>query len=64
MPDCVRLRKDGSDEVNGVTPDILVPSWAERDTPYTKAVKLSHALNAALAAESSKPLKHRNGNSE
>jgi hypothetical protein len=57
MPDCVRLRKDGSDEVNGVTPDILVP-WAERDTPYTKAVKRSHALNAALAAESSKPLSH------
>jgi hypothetical protein len=57
MPDCVRLRKDGSDEVNGVIPDILVP-WAERDTPYTKAVKLSHALNAALAAESSKPSSH------
>ena len=44
MPDCVRLRKDGSDEVNGVIPDILVP-WAQRDTAYTKAVKLSHALN-------------------
>ena len=57
MPDCVRLRKDGSDEVNGVIPDILVP-WAQRDTPYTKDVKLSHALNAALAAESSKPLSH------
>jgi C-terminal processing protease CtpA/Prc len=57
MPDCVRLRKDGSDEVNGVTQDILVP-WAERDTPYTKAVKLSHALHAALAAASSNPLSH------
>jgi hypothetical protein len=32
--------------------------WAQRDTPYTKAVKLSHALNAALAAESSKLLSH------
>ena len=35
----------------------LVP-WAQCDTPYTKAVKLSHALNPALAAESSKPLSH------
>jgi hypothetical protein len=57
MPDCGPLGKDGSDEVNGVIPDILVP-WAERDTPYTKAVKLSHARNAALAAESSKPSSH------
>ncbi len=57
MPDCVRLGKDGWDEVNGVTQDILVP-WAERDTPYTKAVKLSHALHAALAAASSNPLSH------
>jgi hypothetical protein len=57
MMDCVRLREDDSDEVNGVTPR---PSCAlaERYTPHTKAVKLSPAVNPALAAESSKPLGH------
>jgi len=43
MPDCVRLRKDGSDEVAGVTPDFLVP-WAEWESPFTKADKLLRAL--------------------
>ena len=43
MPDCVRLRKDGSDEVAGVTPDVLVP-WAEWESPFTKADKLVRAL--------------------
>jgi hypothetical protein len=43
MPDCVRLRADGSNEVEGVTPDILIP-WAERDTRYQRAAKLARAL--------------------
>jgi hypothetical protein len=44
MPDCVRLRADGSDEVNGVTPDVLIP-WAKRDSPYQRVRKLMSALN-------------------
>jgi hypothetical protein len=43
MPDCVRLRADGSNEVEGVTPDIPVP-WAPRDTRYQQAAKLARAL--------------------
>jgi hypothetical protein len=43
MPDCVRLRADGSNEVNGITPDVAVP-WAERDSPYQRAKKLHDAL--------------------
>lgn len=44
MPDCVRLRADGSDEVNGITPDVLIP-WAKRDSAYQRARKLITALN-------------------
>jgi hypothetical protein len=44
MPDCVRLRADGSDEVNGITPDVLVP-WAKRDSAYQRVRKLMTALN-------------------
>ncbi|HEX8814157.1 MAG TPA: S41 family peptidase, partial [Terriglobales bacterium] len=45
MSDCVRLRADGSDEVNGVTPDVLIP-WAKRDSPYQRARKLVNALSS------------------
>lgn len=51
MPDCVRYRKDGTNEVAGVTPDFLVP-WSTHDGPYLKAQKLFRALQAALASES------------
>ncbi len=47
MPDCVRLRRDGSNEVNGITPDILVP-WADRDTPFAKVNKLAFILKTFL----------------
>jgi hypothetical protein len=43
MPDCVRFQADGSNEVNGITPDILVP-WAERDSQYQRVKKLEAAL--------------------
>jgi hypothetical protein len=43
MPDCVRLRADGSNEVNGVRPDVLV-LWARRDSPYQRAEKLLWVL--------------------
>jgi Peptidase family S41 len=45
MPDCVRLRADGTNEVNGVTPDILVP-WARRDSPYQRVRKLMSVLQS------------------
>jgi C-terminal processing protease CtpA/Prc len=44
MPDCVRLRADGSDEVSGITPDVLVP-WAKRDSAYQRVRKLMTTLN-------------------
>jgi hypothetical protein len=43
MPDCIRLRADGSDEVDGITPDVLIP-WASRDTPFQRARKLEKVL--------------------
>ena len=43
MPDCARFRADGSNEVAGVTPDVLVP-WADRDTPYQRVKKLEAAF--------------------
>lgn len=48
MPDCVRLRKDGRNEVGGVTPDVLVP-WSAHDNASLKAQKLFHSLAIAIA---------------
>ena len=45
MPDCVRLRANGSNEVEGITPDVLVP-WASRDSPYQQARKLELVLQS------------------
>jgi C-terminal processing protease CtpA/Prc len=45
MPDCVRLRADGSDEVNGITPDLLVP-WAGHDSDVQRAKKFLAALES------------------
>jgi len=47
MPDCVRFRKDGSNENAGVTPDILVP-WSRHDNSYLKAEKLYRSLSAVI----------------
>ena len=43
MPDCVRLRKDGSNENVGVVPDVWIP-WTVHDNSYTSAQKLLHSL--------------------
>jgi len=43
LPDCMRLRADGSDEVSGITPDILLP-WADRDSRYQQSLKLKRWL--------------------
>jgi len=50
MPDCVRLRKDGSNEVTGITPDVLVP-WSKHDSSYERAEKLFHSLLTSIATE-------------
>ncbi|HKS76781.1 MAG TPA: S41 family peptidase [Terriglobales bacterium] len=52
MPDCVRFRPNGSNEVSGITPDVLVP-WASRDTPYQHVRKLEVVLER-LPAEKTK----------
>ncbi len=43
MPDCVRYRKDGSNEVEGVTPDLNV--WEKDDGRAARLGKLLRALN-------------------
>jgi hypothetical protein len=43
MPDCVRFRPDGSNEENGITPDVLLP-WAAHDSTFQRVRKLLPAL--------------------
>jgi hypothetical protein len=50
MPDCVRYRKNGMNEVAGVTPDVLVP-WSTHDSPYIKAQKLLRSLTSAIETQ-------------
>jgi len=57
MPDCVRLGKDGSDEVNGVIPDILVPRGPARQGLH-ESRKTVPCCERALTAENSKLLSH------
>lgn len=50
MPDCVRLRADGSNEVEGITPDILIP-WRTNDTRYQRATRVYEVLSKTLTAD-------------
>jgi len=43
VPDCVRYRADGSNEVEGVEPDILV-GWRAGLSPYQRGAKAARAL--------------------
>jgi hypothetical protein len=43
LPDCARLRADGSNEVLGVTPGTLIP-WRDHDSAYLRAAKARSAL--------------------
>jgi hypothetical protein len=43
MPDCVRYRKDGSNEVEGVTPDLKI--WEKDDSRAARLEKLLRALD-------------------
>lgn len=48
VPDCVRLRADGSNERRGVVPDRLLP-WAPSDSAWQRAAKAAAALSASSA---------------
>lgn len=48
LPDCVRLRADGSNEIGGVEPDVLV-GFRGTDGPALKARRLATRLSDAVA---------------
>lgn len=54
MPDCVRFRADGANEVEGITPDVLIP-WRGADSPLQKARRFEAALPAAVSARPRHP---------
>ena len=56
MPDCVRFRADGSNEVNGIIPDVILP-WAERDSSFQHVKKLLAALESRQSAARKLPLR-------
>jgi hypothetical protein len=43
VPDCVRLRADGSNERRGIVPDVLVP-WGPSDSPWLRTMKATQTL--------------------
>ena len=47
LPNCARLRADGTNEVGGIDPDILV-GFRENDGPGRRVARLSEALPRAL----------------
>jgi C-terminal processing protease CtpA/Prc len=44
IPDCVRLRADGTNEVAGITPDVLIP-WRPNDSRYQRVKRVFDALS-------------------
>jgi hypothetical protein len=47
LPDCIRLRADGTNEVLSVIPDLLVP-WRARDSRYQRAMTTLRALEKSV----------------
>lgn len=47
LPDCARFRADGSNEVSGIDPDVLI-GFRENDGPARRVKRLEAALPAAL----------------
>lgn len=43
IPDCVRLRADGTNEVEGITPDLIVP-WRYTDNGYQRVTRVAEVL--------------------
>ncbi len=48
MPDCSRFRADGRNEVEGITPDVLIP-FRRYDTPKQRVMRLEAAWPAVFA---------------
>lgn len=44
IPDCVRLRADGTNEVAGITPDVLI-AWRSNDSRYQRVKRVSDAIS-------------------
>ena len=49
MPDCARLRTDGTNEVAGITPDVNA-GWSDDDDDVARAAKATAALQRVFAA--------------
>jgi hypothetical protein len=49
MPDCVRFRADGSNEVNGIQPDLPI-AWPRQASDYQRIEALIPILDKALAS--------------
>jgi hypothetical protein len=47
MPDCIRYRADGTNEVDGITPDFLVP-WRARDSEFQRAQKVLQVIGSLI----------------
>ncbi len=47
LPDCARLRADGSNEVRGIIPDVAL-RWGRHDGPSLRAAALLRALPTAI----------------
>jgi hypothetical protein len=48
LPDCARFRADGSNEVSGIDPDVLI-GFRQNDGPARRVKRLTAALPAAVA---------------
>jgi len=48
LPDCARFRADGTNEISGIIPDVLVP-WSPYESAYQRASKTRKALESAVA---------------
>ena len=49
IPDCIRLRADGSNELEGITLDVLIP-WRANDTRFQRTNRVSDVLAKMLSA--------------
>jgi Peptidase family S41 len=47
IPDCVRIRADGSNEVAGITPDVLIP-WRPNDSRYQRVKRVFDVMSKTL----------------
>lgn len=53
LPDCVRLRADGTNEVAGITPDVLIP-WRPNDSRYQRVKRVFDALSEYMNRKTKK----------